>query len=260
MEPLLGKASLQRHNPENTSDEDGLEMARPPGSRSRSAGKRKDSGTQSNYQSINTQQHGSRNSADGSGSIAHRRSTVSNHGSRRGVSQTSTGQGEHEVNGHHNEREDRGEGGLVARIKAFVALFGSVELDNKGSVARDHLALERTFLAWLRTSVSFASIGIAVTQLFRLNTSINNGRDRNGDSDPDQNELRRLGKPLGAAFLGISILILFLGYGRYVRGQRWVMAGRFPASRGTVILVTLLTFSVMVASLAIVIIFSPGGW
>ncbi|KAF3909521.1 hypothetical protein AA313_de0204329 [Arthrobotrys entomopaga] len=57
------------------------------------------------------------------------------------------------------------------------ARFGSLNLENKGSVARDHLALERTFLAWLRTSLSFASIGIAVTQLFRLNAAI-------GNSDP----------------------------------------------------------------------------
>src|SRR5579859_4617417 len=54
----------------------------------------------------------------------------------------------------------------------FTEKYGSVALENKGSVARDHLALERTFLAWLRTSLAFASIGIAVTQLFRLNTSI----------------------------------------------------------------------------------------
>src|SRR6201999_2208983 len=57
-------------------------------------------------------------------------------------------------------------------FKSASEKYGSVTLENKGSVARDHLALERTFLAWLRTSLAFASIGVAVTQLFRLNSTI----------------------------------------------------------------------------------------
>ncbi|CAK7234300.1 hypothetical protein SCUCBS95973_008888 [Sporothrix curviconia] len=136
--------------------------------------------------------------------------------------------------------------------KDFWAGFQSIELENKGSVARDHLALERTFLAWLRTSLAFASIGIAVTQLFRLNTSTEN--DNENDS---LNSLQHVGRPLGTTFLGISVLILFLGYHRYYQSQQWILKGKFPASRGTILVVSLVAFALMVTSLVVVVVVHP---
>ncbi|OAP55240.1 hypothetical protein AYL99_10213 [Fonsecaea erecta] len=216
-------------------------------------------------------------------------------------------------------------------LKKIPEKYGSVTLENKGSVARDHLALERTFLAWLRTSLAFASIGIAITQLFRLNTTIQSrseslstretiplspfvghsmpaellpllqqfaasaagtppttptlgptlldqllllpprdvsdpgtSHDYSGDNnveiaafnDVAATKLRHVGKPLGATFIAISIVILFIGFHRYFEAQYWIIRGKFPASRGSIFTVSFITGSLIIASFVVVLAIS----
>lgn len=40
--------------------------------------------------------------------------------------------------------------------------------ENTGSVARDHLASERTFLAWMRTGLGFIALGVAIERFSQL--------------------------------------------------------------------------------------------
>ena len=52
----------------------------------------------------------------------------------------------------------------------FSHLRGLV-LKNTGSVARDHLASERTFLSWLRTGLGFIALGIAMERFSQLDVA-----------------------------------------------------------------------------------------
>lgn len=132
----------------------------------------------------------------------------------------------------------------------------------------------------MRTSLAFASIGIAVTQLFRLNSATAT-TDANSyhnaaiqpPSDPsildtfamtttakDMSNLRSVGKPLGSTFIGVAILILIVGFHRYFESQYWIVRGKFPASRGSVALTAFVACALIIAALAVILAVSPNAY
>ncbi|EKM75526.1 hypothetical protein AGABI1DRAFT_25958, partial [Agaricus bisporus var. burnettii JB137-S8] len=101
-------------------------------------------------------------------------------------------------------------------------------LSNSGSVARDHLASERTFLAYVRTSLATASMGVALVQLFTIANSIGTVKT------PQQQFLGKFATPLGATLILFGLIMLCLGCLRYFTIQIALTRGVFPAARLTI--------------------------
>jgi uncharacterized membrane protein YidH (DUF202 family) len=122
----------------------------------------------------------------------------------------------------------------------------SLRLENSGSVARDHLASERTFLAYMRTSLAIASSGVALVQLFSA-----------ASASAPKGSIHRLHvyiRPLGASTVVVGLLVLVIGVTRYFTVQAALTKGYFPVARLAtgfiaVVLTALvtLTFAIMMA-------------
>ncbi|KJA16285.1 hypothetical protein HYPSUDRAFT_147951 [Hypholoma sublateritium FD-334 SS-4] len=103
-------------------------------------------------------------------------------------------------------------------------------LENCGSVARDHLASERTFLAYVRTSLALASAGVALVQLFTI-------ADLTSISDSNR-QIQRFARPLGVAMVLFALIMLGIGVYRYFLVQNSLPKQKFPPARLSVALIS----------------------
>ncbi|RPD56196.1 hypothetical protein L226DRAFT_464529 [Lentinus tigrinus ALCF2SS1-7] len=115
-------------------------------------------------------------------------------------------------------------------------------LENAGSVARDHLASERTFLAYARTSLTISSTGVALVQLFTLSARATDGH------------VEKFARPLGAVMIGLGIYTLSVGVLRYFLVQDALMRGVYPVARiGPTMLAGILVIVVVVVFVIILV-------
>ncbi|KAI8068108.1 uncharacterized protein B0P05DRAFT_475103 [Gilbertella persicaria] len=129
-------------------------------------------------------------------------------------------------------------------LNRFYSRFStSFMLENKAAVARDHLANERTFLAWLRTSLSLITVGVAITQLYHLAPATGNTVGH-----------AKAGKALGSAFVVFSIVFLYFANARYFHTQVAMTKGQFPASRGAVVFGSTCILAVLIAMFVVILL------
>ncbi|KIK92488.1 hypothetical protein PAXRUDRAFT_147215 [Paxillus rubicundulus Ve08.2h10] len=125
----------------------------------------------------------------------------------------------------------------------------SLVLENKGNVARDHLASERTYLAYVRTSLACSSAGVAMLQLFMLS---------NNTVSPGGVNLQKLGKPLGATIVLFGLGILLLGVVRYFMTQSALVRGYFPVARNSVTAVAFIMGSLVAIIFGVLVMETQG--
>ncbi|KZF25312.1 hypothetical protein L228DRAFT_280563 [Xylona heveae TC161] len=124
--------------------------------------------------------------------------------SRRSHSNTQTNQD----HGASSASRGRTCSGLTLAVRRFWTRQIAVTVPR--DACRDHLALERTFLGYLRTSLALSMIGVTITQLFRLQHAL--------DPNPVLGYYV-LGKPLGCLCLGSAIVVVLSGAFRCWRQQ-----------------------------------------
>ncbi|KAI0754609.1 hypothetical protein C8Q80DRAFT_1066964, partial [Daedaleopsis nitida] len=109
-----------------------------------------------------------------------------------------------------------------------------LHLENSGSVARDHLASERTFLAYARTSLTIASTGVALVQLFTLSATTMH------------QDLEKYARPLGAVMIALGLFTLSVGVARYFLVQEALIRGVYPVARITPTILSFALVSVVI--------------
>ncbi|GHE41261.1 hypothetical protein GCM10017673_49490 [Streptosporangium violaceochromogenes] len=104
------------------------------------------------------------------------------------------------------------------------------ERASDGDRAVNHLANERTYLAWLRTGLSMVALGVAVAKFAQ-------------------------GRGIHAVVAGVTLLLaglmlIFYGTARYHTVRRQLIAGSFtPARFSSVVTVTVVTLLTLIAGL-----------
>lgn len=131
----------------------------------------------------------------------------------------------------------------------------SLILENKGNAARDHMANERTFLAWIRTAYLLITMGIAFMQMYSIQSRAREVIYKETAYDISSqsliNSMAQIGKPLGYLTAVFSLVLIVFSLVRFYSIQSALQQRLFPATRVLALLVVVASVVLLVLVLAI---------
>lgn len=107
----------------------------------------------------------------------------------------------------------------------------------RGGDPRDYLALERTFLSWIRTATALISFGIVITQLFVFKKV----------------DVRK-GSVLGAFTSAGGILIVLIGCVRYFKQQKHLTHGIATSAGWEIMALLIILAAILLVVLVVVLV------
>ncbi|KAJ5696234.1 hypothetical protein N7536_006646, partial [Penicillium majusculum] len=135
--------------------------------------------------------------------------------------------------------------GLWGQICRFWTRHVIITVPQKSN--RDHFALERTFLAYIRTSTVIAMQGVLVAQLFRL---------QRPSHAIDRLSFYEVGIPLSVTCHFVAVVVALIGAFRFWRQQNAIVRGKVYAGGWELNSVGILLFIIILATLILIVIIS----
>ncbi|WP_294248525.1 DUF202 domain-containing protein [uncultured Chryseobacterium sp.] len=115
-------------------------------------------------------------------------------------------------------------------------------MTNESNKTSDHLANERTFLAWLRTSVALMGFGFILVkfslflkQIVLLNTE-----------QPLVHYRKEYSGITGLVLVAAGVVILLLSYLNYRKTRKRIMENTFTGNNSLILIVTVLIMSISI--------------
>ncbi|KGO73834.1 protein of unknown function DUF202 [Penicillium italicum] len=158
---------------------------------------------------------------------------------------------EHHVSTHRttsqadSRRRREARNGLWGQICRFWTRQVIITVPQKRN--RDYFALERTFLAYIRTSTVIAMQGVLVAQLLRL---------QRPSKKVDRLSFHEVGIPLSVTCHFVAVVVALIGAFRFWRQQNAIARGKVYAGGWELNSVGILLFIIIVATLVLTIIIS----